>query len=157
MKPTIVVDYTAESFLIHWLVLEKECPLEIQEQGITNPLDPLKAPYYLDGDVLIYDLPTLIQFLQERYPGEQLMPPDPVARAQVRQACTLIGAPDVDTFAEVEACLDTGSKYIAGDQFTLLDIYVGVWLSSNYTPDSSSVRLYWNRIINRPAYKEASK
>ncbi len=123
MKPIIVVDHTAESFLVHWLVLEKECPIEV----VTPPPVAermIRAPYYEDGEVLLYDHATLIQFLQERYPGEQLLPAAPVSRAQIRQACTYVNEPDVDVFSEIEAIMDTGSLYAAGDQFTLLDIYL---------------------------------
>ena len=153
MEPMIVVDGHPDSLLIHWLVLEKECPLTVT-YDLTSTV---KAPYYQAGDILIYDAATLVQFLQERYPGEQLLPSDPVSRAQIRQACTLINDPDVDLFSELEQILDTGSKYLAGREFTLLDIYVGVWLSENYTLDNSSVRSYWERISSRPAYMEASK
>lgn len=157
MRPTIVADYTPTSLLVHWLVLEKECPLDVVLESPIRGEIQVKAPYYEDGDILIYDLPTLVQFLQERYPGEQLLPPDPVSRAQIRQACTLISEPDVDIFSEVEEILDTGSKYLAGREFTLLDIYTGVWLSENYTPDNSSVRSYWERISTRSAYMEAAR
>ena len=153
MEPTLVADYSLDSLLIHWLVLEKECPLKVEYKVDTL----VKPPYYEDGDVLIYDAATLVQFLQERYPGEQLLPSDPVSRAQIRQACTLISEPEVDIFSEVEEILDTGSEYLAGRQFTLLDIYIGVWLSENYTLDNSSVRSYWERISTRSAYMEASQ
>ena len=155
MKPTIVLDSSEASTLIHWLVLEKECPLDL----VTKPLEPVmvRAPYYEDGDVLIYDHQTLVQFLQERYPGEQLLPVDPISRAQIRQACMLILDPDtIDLMTEVEALFDTGSKYAAGEQFTLLDIYVGSFLNDAYTPDNSSVRSYWERISERNAFRIAT-
>ena len=153
MKPALIADCTSESLLMHWLVLEKECPLDVlfpPPFGI-----PVKAPYYVDGDVLIYDHATLVQFLQERYPGEQLLPADPVSRAQIRQACTLMSEPDIDVFKEVEAVMDTGTPYMAGREFSLLDIYVGTWLSAHYTPDSSSVASYWKRISSRAAFRKA--
>jgi glutathione S-transferase len=154
MRPTIVTDLSLDSLLIHWLVLEKECPLDVVRLETPALADP---PYYQAGEILIYDPATLVQFLQERYPGEQLLPSDPVSRAQIRQACTLISEPDVDIFSEVEEILDTGSDYLAGREFTLLDIYVGVWLSENYTLDNSSVRSYWERISSRPAFIKASQ
>ena len=153
MKPTIVVDHSPESLLIHWFVLEKQCPLDVELQERT---DLVRAPYYIDGDVLIYDLPTLIQFLQERYPGEQLLPADPVSRAQIRQACTLISEPDVDTLAEIEEILDHDVEFITGRKFTLLDIFVTVWLSEHYTLDSSSVRSYWERLSHRETFRKAA-
>jgi len=155
MEPTIVIDNSLDSFLIHWLVLEKECPLAVQY----SLLSEVKAPYYQAGDVLIYDAVTLVQFLQERYPGEQLLPADPVSRAQIRQACALINEPDVDMIAELEEILGTGSNYIAGREFTLLDIYIGTWLSEYVLTNivTASVGSYWRRISSRPAFIKASQ
>ena len=116
----------------------------------------VKPPFYKDEDILLYDHATLVQFLQERYPGEQLLPADPVSRAQIRQACTYIAEPDIDIFAEIEAIMDTGTLYAAGDQLTLLDLYLGVWLHENYTPDNSSVRSYWERLSSRSAFRKAT-
>ena len=154
MEPTIVADYSLDSFLIHWLVLEKECPLQVEVRLDTT----VKPPYYQAGDVLIYDAATLVQFLQERYPGEQLLPPDPVSRAQIRQACTLTSEPDVDLMEEINQILDTGSEYMAGRTFTLLDIYIGVWLSEKMDGKiTKQVFDYWRRISNRPAFIKASQ
>lgn len=154
MEPTIVIDDSLDSFLIHWLVLEKECPLTVQYDLISE----VKAPYYQAGDVLIYDAVTLIQFLQERYPGEQLLPPDPVSRAQIRQACTLISEPDIDLMEEINQILDTGSDYMSGRTFTLLDIYIGIWLSEKIDGKiTKQVFDYWRRISNRPAFIKASR
>jgi len=155
MKPTLVLDYSPDSLLIHWLVLEKECPLDVVMQDPFPTEEVIRAPYYQDGDILIYDHATLVQFLQERFPGETLLPSDPASRAQIRQACTLIGDPETSIFSEIEEILDTGSEYLAGRKFTLLDIFAGVWLSEHYTLDNSSVRSYWRRISNRPAFVEA--
>lgn len=156
MKPTIVVDDTPESVLIHWLVLEKECPIEV----VTPPPVAermIRAPYYEDGEVLLYDHATLIQFLQERYPGEQLLPADPIVRAQIRQACTLIGEPDIDLISEIELVLNEGTDYMAGDSFTLLDIYIGTWLAEHAVDNvlSRTVYSYWKRISSRTAFRIA--
>ena len=153
MEPTIVVDHSLDSLLIHWLVLEKECPLKITEEHFSE----VKPPYYQGGDVLIYDAATLVQFLQERYPGEQLLPSDPLSRAQIRQACTLVGDPKVDVFTEVEEVLNTGAPYMAGSTFTLLDIYVGTWLSEYVVTNNvtAAVYKYWKRISSRPAFRIA--
>ena len=158
MKPTIVADDRPESLLIHWLALEKECPLDVVRENPFRGTEQVKAPYYKDGDILIYDHATLVQFLQERYPGEQLLPADPVSRAQIRQACTLIGEPDIDLITEIDAILDTGSEYMAGDEFTLLDIYIGTWLSEYVLENdvSAAVYEYWKRISSRTAFRIAA-
>lgn len=154
MEPTIVIDYSPDSFLIHWLVLEKECPLTVQYDLAST----VKAPYYQAGDVLIYDPATLVQFLQERYPGEQLLPADPVSRAQIRQACTITSDPDVDLIGEISQILDTGSEYMAGRSFTLLDIYIGTWLTEYVETNevSAAVYSYWKRVSSRTAFRIAA-
>ena len=156
MKPTIVVDDTPESLLVHWLVLEKECPIEI----ITPPPVAermIRAPYYEEGEVLLYDHATLIQFLQERYPGEQLLPADPIVRAQIRQACTLIGEPDIDLISEINLVLDENTDFMAGDSFTLLDIYIGTWMAEHVVDNELSAKVYsyWKRISSRTAFRIA--
>jgi len=157
MNPTIVVDHSQESLLIHWLVLEKDCPLDIVSP-VPVAERMVRAPYYEDGDVLIYDHTTLVQFLQERYPGEQLLPSDPIVRAQIRQACTLVQEPDVDLIEEIEEILSSGTEFIAGKCFTILDIYIGTWLSEYVLTNdvSALVYSYWKRISNRTAFRIAT-
>lgn len=156
MKPTLVIDYGLESLLMHWLVLEKECPIDVKHHRYG---DMIKAPYFVDADILIYDHNTLVQFLQERYPGEQLLPADPVSRAQIRQACTLVSDPKVNVMPEIEEILRTGTEYMTGREFTLLDIYIGTWLSEYVLKNevSAAVANYWKRISNRLAFKVASQ
>lgn len=158
MKPTLVLDYSPDSLLVHWLILEKDCPLDVEMQDPFPMEDVVRAPYYQDGDVLIYDHATLVQFLQERYPGEQLLPSDPMSRALVRQACTLTSDPDVDLMPEIDAVLRSGLRYMAGSGgFTLLDIYIGTWLSEHTADMPERVAEYWKRISTRPAFVRASQ
>lgn len=159
MKPTITVDLSLNSLLIHWLVLEKDCPLDVIG-AVANSEPMVKCPFYQDGDVLIYDQAVLVQFLQERYPGEQLLPVDPVTRAQIRQACTIVNDPSSNMIREICEVLSSRSKYMAGDKFTLLDIYIGTWLFE-YVADhdisqAAYLDAYWKRISNRPAFRIAS-
>ena len=68
----------------------------------------------------------------------------------------MISEPDVDTLAEIEEILDHGVEFITGRKFTLLDIFVTVWLSEHYTLDSSSVRSYWERLSHRETFRKAA-
>ncbi len=158
MRPTIAVDHTLESLLIHWLVLEKDCPLDVVNPA---PLAELMVtcPYYQDGEIVIYDHATLVQFLQERYPGEQLLPADPITRAQIRQACAIVSTAESDLIDEVNEILSSGCSYMAGDEFTLLDIYIGTWLSDYVLTNdvSAEVYSYWRRISSRTAYRIATQ
>jgi len=153
MRPSIVVDRTIASFLMHWLVLEKECPIDVVRQEFSPRL--VTAPYYEDGEVVIYDHNTLVQFLQERYPGIQLMPADPIHRAQIRQACAMVLENNLDMMAELDEILATGSPWAAGKEFSLLDIYIGTWLSEYVMKHDLTARVaqYWKRISSRPAFR----
>lgn len=156
MEPTLVVDHTRDSLLLHWLALEKECPLDIVPEHYVTPVSgQLPPPYYADGEVYVYDHYTLVQFLQERYPGITLMPSDPSMRAVVRQACRTVRE-EGNVHDELHAVLGA-QPYVGGDQFSIVDVYVGAWLSDYVLEHEVSKRVsdYWKLISNRPAYKEA--
>ena len=156
MRPSIAVDHTIDSFLMHWLVLEKDCPIDVVWQH-NAPIAArlVKAPYYEDGEAVIYDHNTLVQFLQERFPGTQLLPADPIHKAQIRQACSMVRENSLDMATELEEILSTGSPWAAGKEFSLLDIYIGTWLSEYVLKYevSALVAQYWKRISSRPAFR----
>ena len=152
MKPAVVVDHTSDSFLLHWLVLEKECPLEIE---LDAGLRPVRAPYYHDSEVVIADHATLIQFLQERYPGIQLLPTDPVPRAQIRQACQMVRDREKGLKRQILDVLAAGGPWMLGREFTLLDVYVGSWLMDRDVPKSGLLHDYYKRLLGREAFRTA--
>lgn len=127
MEPTIyLAPSEPTSDIVAWLLEKKEAPVRtvyVPMQGIKEAT----PPYYTDGYVLIREFWSLIEFLQERYPGEQLMPIDPVVRAQMRQACRDIFE-SVDLWPDLEEILATGTPYLAGKEFTIVDLFAGVWM-----------------------------
>lgn len=157
MESTIyVAPYGQDSHITTWLVAEKEAPIRIKtvpRQGIK----PAEPPYYMDDDVLVSEHYTLIQFLQERYPGEQLMPHDPIARAQMRQVCHDIREGE-DLWPQFEAILRTGTPYLAGREFSIVDIYAGAWMTQRSIEAvvTKEVLTYYNRLRARPGYDQVS-
>jgi glutathione S-transferase len=148
MEPIVyVAPEDPDSFLIHWLLVEKEAPVRIQyipRQGIQHAV----PPYYIDNDVLIHEHYTLVQFLQERYPGEQLMPHDPVTRAQMRQACHDIREEE-SILSQIEVVLLTGTSYLAGREFSIVDIYAGARIKFQDRKKYPEVQNYHERLTDR--------
>ena len=157
MAPTIVIapdDF--DSFLIRWLAVDKEVPIRtkyVPRQGIK----PAEPPYYIDADALISDHYTLVQFLQERFPGEQLLPADPVVRAQMRQVCRDIrDGEHEEMLFQFEVALLTGTPYLGGRELSMVDIYAGAWMKHNgiETVTSKEVLNYYRRLERRPGFSE---
>lgn len=46
-----------------------------------------KVPALIDGDVTVWDSLSIAEYLAERFPGKQLWPADPAARAYARSIC----------------------------------------------------------------------
>lgn len=141
-----------ESFLIRWLLVEKEAPVKakyVPLQGI-NFAEP---PFYHDGDVLIHEFYALIEFLQERYPGEQLMPSDPVTRGQMRQACYYIW--EAASLPELNSILES-SPYLTGRHFTIVDLFAGTLIkfADLRGREFKGIREFIERVRHRPGYDE---
>lgn len=52
------------------------------ELGELNPYG--ETPTLLDRDLVLYEVPTIIEYLDERFPHPPLMPVDPISRAKTR-------------------------------------------------------------------------
>lgn len=148
MEPTIYIDTESlDSYIIERLVDEKEAPVRtkyVPLQGINIGV----PPFYFDGNgVLIRDFWTLVEFLQERYPGEQLMPSDPSSRALMRQACKDI-LESQDLWPEIEEILKQGTPYLTGNEYTIVDLFAGAWMHFNGIEhcESQVVKDYYRRI-----------
>lgn len=123
----------------------------------------MATPYMQDRDLNLVEHEPLVHYLQERYPGEPLLPADPKIRAQIRQICTLIRRGIEDFAKEMNEMLSHGNPFITGDQFTLADIYAGARL---YEIEQALpcafvgykyVHSYYNRLTERAAFKEATE
>lgn len=141
-----------DSTALRWLVAEKEAPVLVRWLGphTTHLVEP---PYLIDRELQLTDHWTIVQYLQERYPGEQLMPVDPQVRGMIRQMCVFLR--DGDT-TEEELCeiLPRRGAYILGDAFTLADVYAGAFLTAR-APTKVKTKEYLLRLLRRPTWKEA--
>lgn len=137
-----------DSIVLRWLVKEKEAPLTVKRLG-THTLHMIEPPYLVDRELQLFDHWTIVQYMQERYPGEQLMPVDPQVRAQIRQMCVLLREGEgIDYRAEIAELLDTRYPFLLGDMFTMADVYAGARLVYE-KPNSMLLIAYKQRMLGR--------
>lgn len=146
-----------DSFILRWMAIEKQCPVD---QCVIHPweCDPAVLPHFKDRDLYLVEHEAIVHYLQERYPGEPLLPSDPKIRAQLRQICSLIRKGLPDFLEELESMVDHGNKYIAGEQFTLADIYAGAALHQIQTKGvlcRDNLIRYYDTLAGRAGFKEA--
>ncbi len=158
MEPTIFSSPDSyDSRVIRWMALEKECPVDYRTvQSYEVSLD--KLPNIQDRDLYLVEHEAIVQYLQERYPGEPLLPSDPKVRGQLRQICMLVRKGDRNLIGDLEKLLYNKGPYITGGEFTLADIYIGVRLHElNISRNKSAPQLaaYYNRLAGRQAFKDA--
>jgi glutathione S-transferase len=159
MEPTIFSSPDSyDSFVVRWIAYEKECPLEHRiVYSFEVTMD--KLPNIQDRDLYIVSHEPLVQYLQERYPGEPLLPSDPKIRAQLRQICSMVRADGENIAKDVDSLLlHSGGEYITGNEFTLADIPAGTCLYRYFemgveVPRHSHIAQWYARLSDRVAYK----
>jgi glutathione S-transferase len=140
------------------MALEKECHLT---HRVVEPYEVTMSPLpcLQDRELNLVAHDPLVQYLQERYPGEQLLPADPKVRAQIRQICSLIRDDEEDFIDSLSLILGPRLGYIAGEEFTLADVYAGVRIhrmADRYYDLPENVQDYYQRLAGRKAFKEAT-
>ena len=101
---------------IRFVLAEKELDYEtIVIEGSNKPpelaeMNPYNSlPTLVDRDIILYDPRIILEYLDERYPHPPLIPPDPISRANFRQAMYHI---EVDWYNQLKK-LSSPSKRIA--------------------------------------------
>lgn len=153
MEPTLVFDESLDSFFFRWLLAEKEAPVKFERADFLWNFAPV--PYYREQDVVIHDHHALLQFLQERFPHQTLLPADPLVRAQVRQVCEFFREEATNMIPDIIAVLNQKTAYLMGDEFSIVDLYAGSWLRDATAVVPTIVEQYKLRLQGRPAYKKA--
>ncbi|RKE78184.1 glutathione S-transferase [Rhizobium sp. AG855] len=137
-----------------------------------------KVPTVVDGDVVVWESNAILRYIASRHKAVSLWPEDAAGRAAIDMwmdwsATTLtpplgrlrkaLKAGEEFATAPVFAAfqlLDThleGSRYIAGNQFSIADIAAGAnihrWtLLSLEKPELKNIAAYHHRLLERPAF-----
>ncbi len=151
-----------------------------EDLSVLNPYNRL--PVLVERDLILYESNIINEYIDERFPHPQLMPADPVMRARAR---LMLFNMEVELFSQIEAIesgkeklvekarqhvtehliqivpLFTRTKYMLGDELTMLDVAIAplLWRLDLYgikiAKQAAPLMKYAERIFSRPAFIEA--
>jgi stringent starvation protein A len=151
-----------------------------EDVAAMNPYN--KVPVLVERDLILYEANIINEYIDERFPHPQLMPPDPVMRARAR---LFLHRFEHELFCHIEAVeqgqqraadkarqlihdnliqispVFTKQKFMLGDEFSMLDVAIAplLWRLELYGiqmgKDAAPLMKYAERLFSRPAYIEA--
>lgn len=150
-----------------------------EDLAVINPHN--RVPVLVERDLILYEPNIINEYIDERFPHPQLMPPDPIMRAKARQL--LLGL-EREVFVHIEALernqktadkarqsvrdrltelapVVTKQKYLLSDDFSMLDVAIAplLWRLDLYgieLPKSAAPILkYAERIFARQGFIDA--
>jgi RNA polymerase-associated protein len=151
-----------------------------EDLAVMNPYN--KVPVLVERDLILYEANIINEYIDERFPHPQLMPPDPVMRARARLFlhrfeqelfCHLDGLESGVTKTvekarqAVKANLTQISpvfakqKFMLGDEFSMLDVAIAplLWRLDHFgihlEKEAAPLMKYAERLFARPAFSEA--
>jgi RNA polymerase-associated protein len=151
-----------------------------EDLAVMNPYNTV--PVLVERDLILYEANIINEYIDERFPHPQLMPPDPVMRARARLFlhrfenelfCHIQGLESSNAKVAEKARaavrenltqiapVFTKQKYMLGDEFSMLDVAIAplLWRLDHYgiqlDKDAAQLMKYAERLFSRPAYIEA--
>lgn len=151
-----------------------------EDIAVINPYN--RVPVLVDRDLVLYESNIINEYIDERFPHPQLMPPDPIMRARARQ---LLHTLENELFSHIEALeknqkgpadkarthvreqliqltpMFTKQKYMLGDEFSMLDVAIAplLWRLEHYGIDlgknAAPLMKYAERIFSRQGFIDA--
>ena len=148
-----------------------------EDIAVMNPYNRL--PVLVERDLVLYESNIINEYIDERFPHPQLMPPDPVMRARAR---LLLYNFEVELFSRIDILEDgtvkqqekarshvadrltelapifVKQKYMLGDEFSMLDVAIAplLWRLEHYQvemPKAAAPLLkYAERLFSRQAF-----
>jgi len=171
------------------VLFEKDMDFEIIDVDMHNKPEEIasispsgKMPVLVERDLILTESNIINEYIDERFPHPQLMPPDPVMRARARLVLFNF---EHDLFTHVntlEHSLGKGSdkarqeirdslsqltpiltkqKYLMNDEFSMLDVAIAplLWRLEHYGIElpkvAAPVLKYRARLFSRPAFISA--
>jgi len=171
------------------VLFEKGMDFEVIDVDLANKPEDLaminpenQVPVLVERDLVLSEANIINEYIDERFPHPQLMPPDPVMRARAR---LLLYNFEKDLFDHIkdiesgdEAKADAARKlirdnlsqiapilekqdYLLGEEYSMLDVAVTplLWRLGHYgieLPKQASIVLkYAERLFSRPLYADA--
>lgn len=150
-----------------------------EDIAVINPYN--RVPVLVDRDLVLHEANIINEYIDERFPHPQLMPPDPMLRAKARQLLHTfehevfshmpkleMGGREADkSRAHVRdeliqfAAIFNRQKYILGDEFSMLDVAIAplLWRLDHYgislPSKAAPLMKYAERIFSRHGFIDA--
>ena len=150
-----------------------------EDIAVINPYN--RVPVLVDRDLVLYESNIINEYIDERFPHPQLMPPDPIMRARARQ---LLHTFEHELSAHLEALeanqkgvdknrghvrdqltqlapIFTKQKFMLGDEFSMLDVAIAplLWRLEHYGIElpktAAPLMKYAERIFSRQGFIDA--
>ena len=170
-----------------FVLYEKGCEFEIQDIDMYQPMDVTpynpygEVPILRERDLTLYQADVINNYIDERFPHPQLMPPDPMQRARARLFSYVLNrevfshvrrlenrnaSEDIhnaarnklrDQLTVIGTRLNAGA-YLLGEEFTLLDVSLApvLWRLDHYGIElprtAAPLMTYGERLFSRPAF-----
>lgn len=171
------------------VLFEKGMDFEVVDVDLTNKPEDLSTlspysdyPVLVERDLILTDPNIINEYIDERFPHPQLMPPDPVMRARARlflkdfESQLFINMPDLesqdpevtesarkkvtDILMQISPILGK-QAYLLHEEYSMLDVAIAplLWRLDHYNiklPSSCAPLLkYAEKIFQRPLFEEA--
>lgn len=150
-----------------------------EDIAVINPYN--RVPVLVDRDLILYESNIINEYIDERFPHPQLMPPDPQTRARARQ---LLYTMEHELFSHVEvleknlkssdksrvhirdrltelAPMFLKQKHLLGEEFSMLDVAIAplLWRLDYYAIElpkaAAPLMKYAERIFSRQGFIDA--
>ena len=150
-----------------------------EDLAVMNPYNT--TPVLVERDLVLYESNIINEYIDERFPHPQLMPPDPQTRAKARQ---LLFTMEQELFSYIDALeknlksadkarmhmrdrlielapMFNKQKFILGDDFSMLDVAIAplLWRLDHYGIElpktAAPLMKYAERIFSRQGFIDA--
>jgi stringent starvation protein A len=150
-----------------------------EDIAVINPYN--RVPVLVDRDLVLYEANIINEYIDERFPHPQLMPPDPQTRAKARQ---LLYTMEHELFSNIDPLeknlksadkarahvrdrltelspVFNKQKFMLGDDFSMLDVAIAplLWRLGHYGIELPKVAAplakYAERIFSRQGFIDA--
>ena len=150
-----------------------------EDQAVVNPYG--RVPVLVERDLILYEPNIINEYIDERFPHPQLMPPDPIMRARARQ---LLITMEREVFSHIEvleknlktadkarqvirdrltemAPVFVKQKHMLGEDFSMLDVAIAplLWRLDHYGIElpkaAAPLMKYAERIFSRQGFIDA--
>jgi RNA polymerase-associated protein len=161
-------------------VIDVDLMNKSEDVATINPYN--KVPVLVERDLVLYEANIINEYIDERFPHPQLMPPDPVMRGRAR---LFLHRFEQELYSQVDiiehgvaksidraratirdnltqfAQILTKQKFLLGDEFSMLDVAIAplLWRLDYYGiqmgKDAAPLMKYAERLFSRQGFIDA--